>query len=97
MDRFLLEATRGKQFEYDLAEMRMGKAINHSHDAGVVPPRAPTPPTTKVKYAVLAAVPVALVIGAVSKSKKPDPTKSLQAGNDAFGPAGENAAKPAGK
>ena len=25
----------GKQVEYDLQEMRMGKAINHSHDAGV--------------------------------------------------------------
>jgi DNA-directed RNA polymerase subunit RPC12/RpoP len=78
----------GKQFEYDLAEMRIGKAIDHSHDAGVVPPRPPTPPTTKVKYAVLAAVPVALVIGAVFKSKKPDPAKGLRAANDPAGPAG---------
>ena len=70
--------------------MRMGKAINHSHDAGVVPPRTPIPPTTKVKYAVLAAVPVALVIGAVFKSKKPDPAKGVDGGNDPAGPAGES-------
>lgn len=79
----------GKQFEYDLAEMRIGKAINHSHDSGVVPPRGPVPPATKMKYAVLAAVPVALVVGAVFKTKKPDPARP--------GPTGENGAKPEGK
>jgi hypothetical protein len=60
----------GKQFEYDLSEMRIGKAIDHSHDVGVVPPRPSMPPTTKVKYAVLATVPVAMVIGAMLKTKK---------------------------
>ena len=60
----------GKQFEYDLQEMRMGKAINHSHDAGVVPPNLPKPREAKVKYALLAAVPAAVVLGVVLKAKK---------------------------
>lgn len=60
----------GKQFEYDVKEMRMGKAINHSHDGGVVPPNLPKPRETKVKYALLAAVPAAVVLGAVLKTKK---------------------------
>ena len=60
----------GKQFEYDLQEMKMGKAINHSHDAGVVPPNLPKPREAKVKYALLAAVPAAVVLGVVLKAKK---------------------------
>jgi hypothetical protein len=60
----------GKQFEYDLKEMRIGKVIDHSHDACVVPKDTSLPPTTKVKYALLAAVPVAVVLGAVLKAKK---------------------------
>ena len=77
----------GKQFEYDMNEMRIGKSIDHSHDVGVVPPRMPLPTTTKVKYAVLAAVPVAIVLGAVLKTKKPDPAKPVRTGNDPTAPA----------
>lgn len=32
----------GKQFEYDLQEMRIGKAVDHSHAAGVVPRTCPS-------------------------------------------------------
>jgi len=60
----------GKQFEYDLNEMRIGKAIDHSHDAGVVPPDLPRPRKTKIKYALLAAVPAAVVLAAVLKGRK---------------------------
>ncbi|MGB7760107.1 MAG: hypothetical protein WBL61_09770 [Bryobacteraceae bacterium] len=60
----------GKQFEYDLNEMRIGKAIDRSHDAGVVPPDMPKPRNTKIKYALLAAVPAAVVLAAVLKSNK---------------------------
>ena len=60
----------GKQFENDLNEMRIGKAIDHSHDAGVVPPNLPRPRKTKIKYALLAAVPAAVVLAAVLKGKK---------------------------
>ena len=58
----------GKQFEYDLNEMRVGQVIDHSNDACVVP-RASLPPKTKVKYALLAAVPAAVVLGAVLTAK----------------------------
>src|ERR1039457_6616976 len=77
----------GKQFEYDLNLMRIGKAIDHSHDVGVVPPRMPLPPATKVKYAVLAAVPVAIVIGAIVKGKKSTPQKNAPTGDGPVGPA----------
>ena len=60
----------GKQFEYDLKEMRIGKAIDHSHDTSVVPPNRPQPRKTKVKYALLAALPAALVLSAVLGKKK---------------------------
>jgi hypothetical protein len=66
----------GKQFEYDMTTMRMGKLIDHSHDACVVP--KDPPPATKVKYAVLAAVPVAIVIGAVLTAKKSDSPKTAR-------------------
>jgi DNA-directed RNA polymerase subunit RPC12/RpoP len=60
----------GKQFEYDVSQMKMGKAIDRSHDSGVVPPEMPTPRKTKVKYALLTVVPAAVVIGAVLTGKK---------------------------
>jgi DNA-directed RNA polymerase subunit RPC12/RpoP len=63
----------GKQFEYDLTQMRMGKPINRSHDAGVVPPDTPKARNTKLKYALLAAVPAAVVLGGVLKASKKTP------------------------
>ncbi|HEY9142100.1 MAG TPA: hypothetical protein VIN93_14480 [Bryobacteraceae bacterium] len=60
----------GKQFEYDLNKMRIGKAIDRSHDAGVVPPDMPKPRKTKIGYALLAAVPAAVVIAAVLKGNQ---------------------------
>jgi DNA-directed RNA polymerase subunit RPC12/RpoP len=66
----------GKQFEYDLSEMRIGKAIDHSHEVGMAPPGVPTPHKRKVGYAFLAAVPAAVVLGAVltgkRKARKPE-------------------------
>ena len=60
----------GKQFEYDLSQMRMGKAIDRSHEAGVLPPDIPAPRTRKIEYALLAAVPAVVVLGAVLTGKK---------------------------
>ena len=60
----------GKQFEYDVNAMRMGKAIDRSQEVGVVPPGMPTARKTKVKFALLAAVPAAVVLGAALKGKK---------------------------
>src|ERR1700704_2814304 len=62
----------GKQFDYDLKEMRVGKPIDHLHDACVVPKGMPLARTKKVKYAALAAVPVAIVVAAIVKAKKSD-------------------------
>ena len=59
-----------KQFEYDFKHMRIGKAVDHSHDDGVVPPQAPTTGKTKLKIGLLAAFPAALVLGALWKDKK---------------------------
>jgi DNA-directed RNA polymerase subunit RPC12/RpoP len=62
----------GKQFEYDTKQMRIGKAIERSHDAGVVPPDMPRPRSKSLKYALLAAVPAAAVLGiALNGTKKP--------------------------
>jgi hypothetical protein len=38
----------GKQFEYNLSQMTIGKAIDHSHEAGAEPPDMPAPRKTKV-------------------------------------------------
>ena len=68
----------GKQFEYDLKEMRIGKAIDHSHNAGVVPPNLPKPRADRWKYVALAAVPVAAVLAAMVKTKKSGPQGSAR-------------------
>jgi len=61
----------GKQFEYDLSAMRIGKVIDVSHDGSVVPKAIATPSKSKMKYAVAVAAPVAaVVIGAMLKTKK---------------------------
>ena len=82
----------GKQFEYDINEMRMGKVIDHSNDACVVPKDMPLPPATKVKYALLAAVPAAVVLGVVLKAKKqtakPEGGKADPGARDASRPSG---------
>jgi hypothetical protein len=70
----------GQQFEYDLNERRIGKVIDHSHDASLVPPRR-----TKVKYALLAAVPAAITLGAVLKHKKRKAMMPESAERDASG------------
>jgi hypothetical protein len=63
----------GKQFEYDLNEMRIGRPIRHSDDAGVVPRNLPKPRKTKFKYALLASVPAAVMLSAVLKGRKKPP------------------------
>jgi DNA-directed RNA polymerase subunit RPC12/RpoP len=60
----------GKQFAYDTKEMKIGKPIDRSADVGVLPPNMPKPRKTKLRYALLAAVPAAVVIGALLKGKK---------------------------
>jgi hypothetical protein len=56
----------GKQFEYDVQTMHMGKVIDHSHESAVVP----GPQRSKLKLALWAAVPAGVLLGAVLKSKR---------------------------
>jgi hypothetical protein len=67
-----------KQFAYDLKEMRIGKAIDHSHDACVLPPGMPRPRKTKLAYALGVTVPVAVLIGAALTAKKPAAEKKRE-------------------
>ena len=69
----------GKQFEYDMREMRIGKRIESGHAASVVPEPKSMQPAARMKYAVLAAVPVAIVVGAIFKAKSSGPTRSAPA------------------
>jgi DNA-directed RNA polymerase subunit RPC12/RpoP len=59
----------GKQFEYDVHEMRIGKVIQQSQDGGVLAPEVVAPRRNRLKY-VLAAVPAALMLGAILTGKK---------------------------
>jgi hypothetical protein len=61
----------GKQFEYDVQTMHMGKAIDRTHESAVVPPRQPQ--KSKMKLALLAAVPAGVLLGAVWKTRKRAP------------------------
>ena len=71
----------GKQFAYDLNKMRIGKVIDRSHDACVLPPAPPKARHGKLKFAFWASVPLAVVVGAAlrspkgGKDKKPPPSK----------------------
>ncbi len=60
----------GKQFAYDLNEMRIGKVIDHSHDSYVLPAAPAKPRIRKMKYAFWASVPLAVVLGAALQKPK---------------------------
>jgi DNA-directed RNA polymerase subunit RPC12/RpoP len=63
----------GEQFEYDLDEMRIGKAVDRPHDASVAPPNPAVSRKSKVKYALLTVLPAAVMLGVVLKRKKKKP------------------------
>ena len=68
----------GKPFEYDLEGMKIGKLIDDFHGVHAIPKSMTSPLATKVKYAVMAVVPVALVVGAVLKAKKARTKKEVR-------------------
>lgn len=83
----------GKQFAYDVKQMRIGKPIERSHENGVLPPEsARTRHHKKIKLALLASVPLALLVGSALKPKKQpakaeseaDSRKREEAGEDAI-------------
>jgi hypothetical protein len=64
-----------KQFAYDWKEMRIGAAIDRTHDACVIPPGMARPRRTSLAYALGLAVPVAVLVGAALKAKRPSVEK----------------------
>ena len=62
----------GKQFAYDTETMKMGKPIDRSHEASVLPANMPKPRPSGLKVALLAsAIPLGVLIGSALKSKRP--------------------------
>jgi len=61
----------GKQFAYDLKEMRIAGPMDRSHESGVLSPDMPPARSQKIKYALWASVPLAILLGSVLKPKKP--------------------------
>jgi hypothetical protein len=60
----------GKQFSYDLHEMRVGRPIAVTRDTGVLHPEMPKPRSSRLKYAFLASVPLGILIGTAFGSKR---------------------------
>jgi hypothetical protein len=53
--------------------MRIGKPIKESHKSGVLVPEGRGPGNSKLKYAVLAGIPLAVALGSILKPKKAPP------------------------
>ncbi len=61
----------GKQFSYDVKEMRIGKPIESSREGGVLPPNGDGAAAKGWKVALWASVPLALIAGSLMKGRKP--------------------------
>ncbi len=61
----------GKQFAYDLKEMRIGKPLDSSLESGVLSPDMPRRADHKLKFALWASIPLAVLIGTTLKGKRP--------------------------
>jgi hypothetical protein len=60
----------GKQFSYDVNEMKMGKAIEHSDEACVLPANMPKPQPSKLHMAlVAAAIPLGFLLGSALQKR----------------------------
>ncbi len=57
----------GKQFAYDLREMRVGKPLESSQELGVLPPDMPKA-NRSLKYALWVSVPLAFLAGTFWKN-----------------------------
>jgi hypothetical protein len=60
----------GKQFSYDMREMRIGKPLAKSSDEGVLHPEMPPSNNKKLKYALWASVPLAVIAGIFLKKPR---------------------------
>jgi hypothetical protein len=79
-DAYVVCLDCGKQFRYDLTEMRIGKALPTSGETGVLPPGMPGPRRSKFSLAVMAAfLPLGIAVGSLLTSKRrPKPPKSTE-------------------
>jgi len=59
----------GKQFAYNVEEMRIGKPLPASHATGVLPPDMPKS-KRKLKYALWASLPLALLAGSLLRNTR---------------------------
>ncbi len=62
----------GKQFAYDVREMRIGRPLESSRERGVLNPDMPKPSNDTVKYALWASA-IGLIAGAMLKGGKRKP------------------------
>jgi hypothetical protein len=70
-DTYVVCLDCGKQFSYDLREMRIGKALPTSPEIGVLPPGMPSPRTSKLKVAAVAsALPLGIALGSLLTSRR---------------------------
>jgi hypothetical protein len=73
-DAYVVCLDCGKQFAYDTKEMRIGKPLESSHPDGVLHPEVvQTPGHKKLGFALLASLPLVMVIGSALKRKKVPP------------------------
>src|SRR5260370_29496359 len=70
-DTYVLCLDCGKEFAYDLKEMKIGKPIDRSHEGSVVPPDMPISRKKELKFAFWVALPFAVAAGAALKTAKP--------------------------
>jgi hypothetical protein len=70
-DTYVVCLDCGKQFSYDLKEMRVGKALPTALGTGVLPPGMPGPRASKVKVAAMASVlPLGIALGSLLTSRR---------------------------
>jgi len=74
-DTYVVCLDCGKQFAYDLKQMRIGKLLPSSADFGVLPPGMPGPSKSKIKLALGLAAPLGIIIGSLLTSRRNHATK----------------------
>jgi len=70
-DTYVVCLDCGKQFAYDLKEMRVGRALDRSHPESVLAPDMPRPHSSGLKHA-LWAVPLGMALSTLLRPKKKD-------------------------
>jgi len=91
-DTYVVCLACGKQFLYDLQEMRIGKPLPSSADFGVLPPGMPGPRKSKIKLALGIGVPLGIVIGSVLSSRRKYASKQPESEKNKRAKPGSNQA-----